>query len=211
MFFGVVKSLKNMRKKEMQIILLESKLADITPVHKKEDTTKTKNYRPVSVLPPVSKLLEKLMEQQIISYIDKYLSPYLCGYRKGFSTEQALLSLTENWKLLLDKQGYGGAVLMDLSKAFATLNHDLLIAKLHAYGFDKSSLKLVKSYLTNRWQRTKINMSFSSWSELLKGVPQGSILGPLLFKSHPTKEMRFVKIGFCGVRIFNVILWCPHF
>ena len=67
------------------------------------------------------------MEQQIISYIDKYLSPYLCGYRKGFSTEQALLSLTENWKLLLDKQGYGGAVLMDLSKAFDTLNHDLLI------------------------------------------------------------------------------------
>ena len=70
---------------------------------------------------------------------------------------------------------------MDLSKAFDTLNHELLIAKLAAYGFDKSSLLLVKSYLSNRWQRTKINKSYSSWSELLTGVPQGSILGPLLF------------------------------
>ena len=70
---------------------------------------------------------------------------------------------------------------MDLSKAFDTINHDLLIAKLHAYGFDKNSLNLMKSYLSNRWQRVKINTSFSSWSELIQGVPQGSILGPLLF------------------------------
>ena len=70
---------------------------------------------------------------------------------------------------------------MDLSKAFDTLNHDLLIAKLHAYGFAKKSLKLAKSYLTNRWQRTKIHTSLSSWIELIIGVPQGSVLGPLLF------------------------------
>ena len=70
---------------------------------------------------------------------------------------------------------------MDLSKAFDTLDHDLLIAKLHAYGFDKTSLRLLKSYLSDRWQRTKINTSYSSWSGLLVGVPQGSVLGPLLF------------------------------
>ena len=81
----------------------------------------------------------------------------------------------------MDKNGYAGAMLMDLSKAFDTINHDLLIAKLHAYGFSKSALKLIKSYLSNRYQRTKINTSFSSWIELLLGVPQGSVLGPLLF------------------------------
>ena len=70
---------------------------------------------------------------------------------------------------------------MDLSKAFDTINHDFLTAKLHAYGFSKESLKLIKSYLSNRWQRTKVNLSFSSWSELILGVPQGALLGPLLF------------------------------
>ena len=70
---------------------------------------------------------------------------------------------------------------MDLSKAFDTINHDLLIAKLSAYGFEKSALKLIQNYLSNRYQRTKINTSFSSWTELLLGVPQGSVLGPLLF------------------------------
>ena len=70
---------------------------------------------------------------------------------------------------------------MDLSEAFDALNHELLIAKLSAYGFNNESLKLIRSYLTNRWQRTKINKSFSRWTELLQGVPQGSVLGPLLF------------------------------
>ena len=67
---------------------------------------------------------------------------------------------------------------MDLSKAFDTINHDLVIVKLNAYGFTKNSLRLIKSYLSNRWQRTKINTSFSSWTELLLGVPQGPVLGP---------------------------------
>ena len=86
------------------------------------------------------------MHCQTSQYINSFLTPYLCGYRKGFSTQQALLSLIEKWKIVLDSKGYGGAVLMDLSKAIDTINHNLLIAKLHAYGFSKESLKLIKSY-----------------------------------------------------------------
>ena len=162
----------------------ELKLADITPIYQKDDPNKSKNYRPVSVLPAVSKVFEKITHDQIIQYINSFLTPYLCGYRKGFGNQQVLLSLIEKWKIVLDLKGYGGAVLTDVSKAFDTINHDLLIAKLHAYGFTKESLKLIKSYLSIRWQRTKVNLlqqkSFSSWSELILGVPQGSALGPLL-------------------------------
>ena len=89
--------------------------------------------------------------------------------------------LIEKWKKSLDKGGYSGAILMDLSKAFDTIDHELLLAKLHTYGFDRNSLVLVKSYLSNRWQRTKVNNYFSSWTELIQGVPQLSVWGPLLF------------------------------
>ena len=157
------------------------KLADITPTLKQGDATCAENYRPVSVLPGVSKIYEKIIQRQIISYIDNYLSPFLCGFRKGYSPQNALICLIEKWKKIIDNHGYADAVLMDLSKAFDTLNHDILIAKLDMYGFDKQALRLISSYLSKRWQKTKINQSFSSWVELLQGVPQGSVLGPLLF------------------------------
>lgn len=157
------------------------KLADLVPIHKQEDTSNKKNYRNVSLLPVVSKLFERILQKQIGSYMNKFLSDFLCGFRKGYNSQYALLAMLDKWKISLDKSGFGGAVLMDLSKAFDTINHDLLIAKLHAYGFDKNSLRLMKSYLSDRWQRVKINTLFSSWSELILGVPQGSILGPLLF------------------------------
>ena len=105
----------------------------------------------------------------------------MCGYRKGLSTKQALLSLIERWKNTLEQDGYGRAILMGYSKAFDTINYDLLIVKLGAYAFDAKSLKLIKSYLTNHFQRLKKNTSFSSWSKFILGVRQGSVLGPLLF------------------------------
>ena len=147
------------------------KCADVTPVFKKDDPTKAKNYRPVSVLRGVSKFFEKLMHKQISFYIDQFLSPYMCGYRNGFSTQHAHLSLIKKRKKVLDNKGYGGAILMDFSKAFDPILHDLLIAKLHVYGFSKEPLTLIKSYLTNRWQRTKLNTGFSKWREILLGVP----------------------------------------
>ena len=89
--------------------------------------------------------------------------------------------MLEKWKSAVDKGKSFGALLTDLSKAFDCLSRELLLAKLHAYGFSIAALRLIHSYLTYRRQRTKINVSFSSWEEIVFGVPQGSILGPLLF------------------------------
>ena len=121
------------------------------------------------------------MQNQINGYINNFLSPYLCGYRKDFSTQLTLLSLIEKWKKVLDYEGFGVDVLMDLSKAFDAINHDLLIAKHHTNGFNKSCLKFVFSYLKDIWHRTKINQNFRSWEELLQGVPQESVHGPRIF------------------------------
>ena len=121
------------------------------------------------------------MHEDIYLYIDNKLSPYLCGFRKGYSTQYCLMIMLERFKKALDNKNKFGALLTDLSKAFDCLNHELLIAKLDAYGFDNVSLNLIRSYLSGRKQRTKVNNRFSVWSEISSGIPQGSILGPLLF------------------------------
>ena len=108
------------------------------------------------------------MEKQLNHYIQNHLSPYWCGYQKGHSTQQTFLALIESWKKRLHNKGFRGAILMDLSRTFDTLNHELLIAKLHAYGFDKFLLKLFHSYLSNIWHKTQIKNKFSSWAELLR-------------------------------------------
>ena len=129
----------------------------------------------------MSKIFERLLFDQINDYIDPLLSKYQCGFRKGSSAQNCLLFMIEKLKKCLDSKGFIGILLTDLSKDFDCLDHDLLIAKLYAYGFDLNAVKLIQSYLSNRYQRVNINSTYSSWFEIIFGVPQGSILGPLLF------------------------------
>ena len=157
------------------------KLADIVPVHKKGSTTTKSNYRPISLLPTVAKVFERLIAKQIAAFVEGSLSKYLCGFRKGYSPQYALINMLRKWQACLNNSGKVGAILMDLSKAFDCLPHDLLIAKMAAYGFGRKSLQLFSSYLRNRMHRVFIGSSFSEWLKILIGVPQGSVLGPILF------------------------------
>ena len=105
------------------------KCADLNPIFKKLENIFVENYRPVSVLPVVSKIFERIMQKQTNDFVESFLSPYLCGYRKRHNCQYALLNMIEKWKTSLDNKGFAGGILMDLSKAFDTINHQLLIAK----------------------------------------------------------------------------------
>ena len=160
----------------------ELKAAEVTPIVKKNDDLDKENYRPVSVLPHVPKVFERIMYIQTENFMEGKLSKLLTGFRKTRSTQHCLVNTLEKWKNTFGKGGFICAMFMNLSKAIDTMDHDLLIAKLGAYGFQEDALVFMKSYCTNRQQRVRVNSNFSMWEEKISGVPQISILGPLLYK-----------------------------
>ena len=148
------------------------KKAQVTPLYKKNDPLLKTNYRPVSVLSIFSKIFEKILEQQLSDFFENIFNPYLCAFRRGHGCQTTLLRLLEDWRNALEKNQYVAAVLMDLSKAFDCLPHDILLDKLSAYGMSTDSVSLLESYLANRKQQIKINSILSSWADIQKGVPQ---------------------------------------
>ena len=160
------------------------KIGKISPVYKNSKaglSQEKEYYRPITVLVVFSKIYERYILEDMLTFVNKILSDNISAYRKGYSCQHVLMNLTDEWRRHLDKNHVVGAVLMDLSKAFDCLPHELLIAKLAAYGVSRQSLKFFYSYLKDRKQRVNIKGQFSEYMEVLAGVPQGSILGPILF------------------------------
>ena len=145
------------------------------------DPSDKANYRPRSISRLVSKVFEKIIYDQLYECIENFLNQLLCGFRKAYSTQNPLFRLLQKWQNMFGSGKFIGTILMDLSKAYDCLRHDLLIAKLEAYGLDNGSLNLHLDYLTFRKQRTKVGSAYNKWSKIRGGIPQGSILGPILF------------------------------
>jgi hypothetical protein len=159
------------------------KMAKVIPLFKKNEKDLLENYRPISLLPSLSKVIEKVIHNQIVDYfIDlKLFFENQYGFRKGHSTELSALELVNRIISSMDKNEVPLAIFIDLSKAFDTINHQILLYKLQYYGIKGSALKLLESYLSNRKQYISLDSVNSSPLNITTGVPQGSILGPLLF------------------------------
>ena len=154
---------------------------EVIPLYKKLDPLSKENYRPVSLLPHLSKVFERIIYKQVNSCMEDKFAKCLTGFRKSHGTQHSLLNMLGKWKRVIDNGSYVPALFMDLSKASDTINHDLLSAKLRAYGFSTNDLYLMHSYLRNRKQKVQIKNKFSLERNKIAGVPQGSIDGPLLF------------------------------
>ena len=157
------------------------KYAEVSPIYKKDDPLVKKNYRPVSILTSLSKVFENLILNQLHVFTNAILNPGMSAFRSGYGCQHVLLNFTEDWRMAIEQRKHTGALLVDLSKAFDCLPFSLTIAKLAAYGCSERTANLMASYLTERKQCVKIASVRSQWRTPEKGVPQGSVLGPVIF------------------------------
>ena len=163
------------------------------------------NFRLVSVLNTFSKVYERVIKDQIVCGMEKYLSPFLSAYRKSYSSQNILISLIEEWRKKLDNNFVVEAVLTDLSKAFNCMPHDILIAKLSAYDLSDEALSYIYSYLTNRRQYVRINNTHSQLETIISGVPQGSILGSIVFNL----SINYLFFFVAGTSLYDLQMTIP--
>ena len=159
------------------------KIAKVAPLHKKDSRINVLNYRPISLLSIVSKIFEKLIFSRVSTYLikNKLIYSKQFRFRTNYSTNHALISITEHIRGLLDTGYYVCDIFLDLEKAFDTVNHNILCEKLNHYELRGNVNKLIRSYLDNRRQYVSLNGFDSEIKNVNCGVPQGSSLGPLLF------------------------------
>ena len=160
----------------------DCKVAKLKPLYKKGTKTDPKNFRPISLLPIVSKIFEKVIHEQTMEYLtdNNILYKYQSGFRKNHSTDTSLSYLTNKIMTGFDSGLLTGMILIDLQKAFDTINHDILLKKMASLGFSNHSIKWFQSYLSDRSFRVNIKNKYSSTAKIECGVPQGSMLGPFL-------------------------------
>ena len=161
----------------------ELKIANVVPIHKAGDPKQVSNYRPISILPTLSKLFEKIVHKRLYKFLTKFniLHKSQFGFRSGHSTIDALSLILHKIHTSLEAGKVAMNIYLDLSKAFDTVNHNLLLSKLDHYGVRGVEQSWFRSYLSNRKQTVKIEKTQGAYKDITVGVPQGSILGPLLF------------------------------
>ena len=159
------------------------KHAVVTPIHKSGSTSDAANYRPISTLPVFSKILERAVHTMVYAYFQEnnLLSNHQSGYRPLHSTSTCLIDVTNRLLQNIDRGRLTGMIFLDLTKAFDTIDHDVMLNKLLDLGFSDTALVWFRAYLSNRTQSVRVNGVLSDPQSIEFGVPQGSLLGPLLF------------------------------